>query len=159
MICSECGYNNRAGVLVCDNCGSDIYDTLLGSISTRKLPKSETRELAGDGSLASSTPLVFYVTSSDQPIAVPRLAEISIGRNEGDVVVDVDLGPYGGQDGGVSRRHVLLNASSNPPMLTDLDSYNGTFVNGVKLLPQQPFALKSGDEVRLGHLALRLYYK
>lgn len=159
MICPECGYTNRAGILICENCGSDIYDTLLGSMSTRQLPNTDTRQLAEDGTPASSHPLVFYVTKTDQPIAIPRLPEIYIGRTEGDVVVQMDLTPFGAQDGGVSRRHVLLNAAKNPPMVTDLDSYNGTFVNGVKLLPQQPFALKSGDELRLGHLTLRLYYK
>ena len=159
MICSECGYKNRPGVLLCDNCGSDIYDTLLGSISTRQLPPSDTRELAGDGQPASSHPLVLYVTSDDTPIAVPRLAEIVIGRTEGDVQVQVDLGPFGGQEHGVSRRHVLLNATRNPPKVTDLDTYNGTFLNGVKLIPQQPYEVNSGDEIRLGHLAVRLYYK
>lgn len=159
MICPECGHDNRAGVLICERCGSDFYDTLLGAISTKQLDRIDTRELAADGNPVTSHPIVLYVTHHDQPIAVERRADVTLGRNEADVEVNVNLDPYDGKDKGVSRRHAILNAAINPPTLVDLDSYNGTFINGVKLIPQQPYPLNSGDEIRLGRLALRFYYK
>jgi pSer/pThr/pTyr-binding forkhead associated (FHA) protein len=41
----------------------------------------------------------------------------------------------------------------------DLGSYNGTYVNGVKLSADQPYPLESSDEIRLGRLIVRVYYK
>jgi len=38
----------------------------------------------------------------------------------------------------------------------DLDSTNGSFLNGQKLQPRQPQPLKTGDELRLGKLILRV---
>ena len=44
-------------------------------------------------------------------------------------------------------------------MVTDLGSYNGTFINGQKLVPDQPQPLSSGDELRLAHMTIRVYFK
>jgi pSer/pThr/pTyr-binding forkhead associated (FHA) protein len=73
--------------------------------------------------------------------------------------VDVDLSEFKAQEMGVSRNHARLNARQDPPVLIDLGSSNGTFVNGQQLKPEQPQTLDSGDEVRLGRLVTRIYYK
>lgn len=155
-LCPVCEHDNRVGVLICENCGSDLYVALLNSVSTRKLdPTGSTGELD-----ASDQPVVFYIGTDT--VAIERENDLIVGRidlDHNEMRIDVDLGPYGGQDQGVSRRHVKLDALQNPPTITDLGSYNGTFVNGQKLVPDQPHPLLSGDELRFGRLAVRIYFK
>jgi len=69
--------------------------------------------------------------------------EISIGR---DLSNSVSL-----NDASVSRRHCLIkkNGSTDGFQVTDLESYNGTFVNGVQVAEQ---ALTHGDQIALGDL-------
>lgn len=70
---------------------------------------------------------------------------------------DVDLADFGAAEAGVSRRHARLAADEAGTLtLTDLDSANGTRLNGQRLPPNLPGALQDGDEIRLGHLTLRI---
>lgn len=163
-VCPICDYDNRIGVLVCENCNNDLYESLLEQVATKRLTTSdltETRELDTDRP-ASSNPIVLYISNDKAPLAIERQGTLIMGRQdpEGEQVqIDVDLELYGARDQGVSRRHAALNAAMNPPLLIDMGSYNGTFVNGQKLVPDQPHILNSGDELRLGRLLMRLYYK
>ena len=50
-------------------------------------------------------------------------------------------------EGSVSRRHSCVKQQGNEFVITDLDSLNGTFVNGV---PVKTRMLEHGDRVRLG---------
>jgi DNA-binding winged helix-turn-helix (wHTH) protein len=54
----------------------------------------------------------------------------------------------------VSRRHARLTITRDGATLADLDSKNGTFVNGRRLNGSADLA--DGDEIRLGSLRLRL---
>lgn len=49
----------------------------------------------------------------------------------------------------VSRRHAQITSTGAGATLTDLNSKNGTFVNGLKCEPNAPMALKSGDIITL----------
>jgi DNA-binding winged helix-turn-helix (wHTH) protein len=50
--------------------------------------------------------------------------------------------------GGVSRHHARILISENAARIEDLDSKNGTFVNGERITGAR--LLKDGDEIRLG---------
>ncbi len=66
---------------------------------------------------------------------------------------DVDLTNFGAQQAGVSRRHARLAADEAGTLtLIDLDSANGTWLNGQRLPANLPGALQDGDEIRLGLL-------
>lgn len=162
--CPDCGHDNPVGVLLCEDCGADLYDGFLEQVATKVLKYNETREFNLRMTEPSSNPLVIYVRQDEVPIAVERSGPLIMGRTDTDAEtqssnVDIDLEPYEAQEQGVSRQHARLDAHLNPPMVTDLDSYNGTFINSARIVPQQPQPLKSGDELRLGHLKLRIYYK
>jgi len=49
----------------------------------------------------------------------------------------------------ISRSHVTLTVKNGATYLTDMNAANGTFVNGVKVLPNQEIALKTGDKIKL----------
>jgi pSer/pThr/pTyr-binding forkhead associated (FHA) protein len=71
---------------------------------------------------------------------------------------DVNLGPHGARERGVSRKHAVLKVDRRQLLLTDLNSSNGTWLNGSQLAANEPIRLESGDEVRLGKLALKIYF-
>lgn len=68
---------------------------------------------------------------------------------------DVDLGPYGGLDLGVSRRHFRLTRSNDQFYAEDLNAMNGTVVNGQRIPPNTLQPLRSGDQIVLGKMELR----
>lgn len=69
---------------------------------------------------------------------------------------DVDLGPYGAEQMGVSRHHLTLEVLDNQLMATDLDSGNGTLLNGERLAANTPRAVNHGDTLTLGRLAVQV---
>lgn len=48
----------------------------------------------------------------------------------------------------LSRSHTLIYSEQNQFFVRDMNSRNGTFVNGIKL--HEPRALKTGDRIRVG---------
>src|SRR6187200_2824792 len=73
---------------------------------------------------------------------------IVIGRSDGS---DVRL-----PDPSVSLRHASIRAQGTEYAIVDEGSTNGTWVGGVKLVPQTPRLVKSGDLVRVGRVWLEL---
>lgn len=51
----------------------------------------------------------------------------------------------------ISRSHCKINQRGNQYTVTDLQSANGTYINKVRLQPNQPFPIKDGDIVRLAN--------
>lgn len=87
--------------------------------------------------------------------------ELILGRRDsGGEKPDADFSFWGGFHNGVSRRHakVALN-ERNELVIYDLNSTNGTYINGVRLEPHRPYILHDGDELRLGKLVTRIYYQ
>jgi transcriptional regulator of acetoin/glycerol metabolism len=73
------------------------------------------------------------------PLSEPRGAEASIGRDDDCAAV------LSGSD--VSRRHALVRVEGPHPVLVDLQSRNGTWVNGRRI---DSVVLAPGDVVRVG---------
>lgn len=57
----------------------------------------------------------------------------------------------------ISRMHVKFTEKDNQVYMTDLNSTNGTYKNGLRLDPSETVLLESGDEIRLGKLIF--YYR
>jgi len=73
---------------------------------------------------------------------------VVIGRGEG---CDVRL-----PDASVSHRHASIRQRGGEYVLLDENSTNGTFMDRVRLPPQTPRALRSGERVRVGRVWLEL---
>ena len=75
-----------------------------------------------------------------------------IGRNpagSGHVVADPD----------VSREHLRIQVEDGIPYAEDLNSTNGSALNGRVLLPGQRSQISDGDELRLGTVSFRIHLK
>lgn len=82
--------------------------------------------------------------------------EISIGRRSrpSDPEVTLDLHTHDGFKGGVSRYHAVIVAVKGILYLRDLNSINGTFLNGYKLMPITSYPLHNGDIIVLGEFEM-----
>lgn len=88
----------------------------------------------------------------------PSVHGYILGRSDehSDFLPDVDLANFGARDKGVSRRHAALVRYHGRLHILDLNSVNGTFLNGTRLLSDNPHPLSAGDEIRIGTLNLRV---
>ncbi len=86
-----------------------------------------------------------------QRVALPTApAELLLGCPDPGIFPDIDLTPFGGTTRGVSRRHALLRFNGGTWTITDLNTTNGTFVNGARLSPNVPTPLYDQAKLRLG---------
>jgi len=58
----------------------------------------------------------------------------------------------------ISRRHAKIQRANNEFVLHDLDSRNGTFINGERLSSTQPHTLVSGDVIEFGSGGVKLTF-
>jgi hypothetical protein len=70
----------------------------------------------------------------------------------------VNLTKYRAYELGVSRCHAMLEVTDDGVLVSDLGSSNGTYLNRVRLEPNQAAILNDGDEVCLGQMAIRVYF-
>ncbi|MBX5490005.1 MAG: cyclic nucleotide-binding domain-containing protein [Chloroflexi bacterium] len=93
------------------------------------------------------SPFALVVESGPlAPRALPLQQSITIGRGVG---ADLRL-----DDPTLSRRHARVDLIDDVPVLVDLQSTNGSYVNGLRA--HEPVALWVGDRVQLGRTLLRL---
>jgi serine/threonine protein kinase len=95
----------------------------------------------------------IFLTDKKASLRIPNQETVIIGRTYQDIKADVDLGPYGGAELGVSRHHARLTIQGRQWLIDDLGSLNGTFVNEVQVVPGKPVSLKNGDLIRCSHLS------
>ncbi len=55
-------------------------------------------------------------------------------------------------DDSVSRIHARFDKQDKAVLLTDLNSTNGTFKNGLRMQPQETVEIEPGDEIRFGNV-------
>lgn len=73
---------------------------------------------------------------------------VVIGRGDG---ADVRL-----PDPSVSHRHASLRQRGSDYLIVDEGSTNGTYVGAVRLAPQSPRLLRSGERIRVGRIELEV---
>ncbi|NDJ23245.1 FHA domain-containing protein [Nostoc sp. B(2019)] len=142
--CEICGYNFVTGVhgeLAIGKAGGEILSsqssivwevivTIDPSLRNSESPEAPTNQ-----------PAVTFRLEKDSNL-IGRRSEIRGIHPE----VPLDF------DDAVSRRHALLNRQADGTLtLRDIDSANGTKLNGVELTPMVDAPLQDGDEFTLGH--------
>jgi hypothetical protein len=183
--CTTCGYVNRVGLLVCENCGTNLITSEHSILGTKKFQKNAESTAEGGNSTAivknpildsnemravdSAGTHVFKdnmllrleIDGATTPILIYPKAETALGRRDPatGTMPDVDLTSYAAYRMGVSRKHSIITLKSQALAIIDLGSSNGTSVNGVKLAPHQPHPLRDGDEITLGKMNMRAIFQ
>jgi hypothetical protein len=111
---------------------------------------------------APGEPELFLMVRTQQgliPVPLPYGKSVTLGRTDEETQANpnIDFTLFSGREFGVSRLHATIDYTPQGPTITDLESGNGTVLNGQKLVPRQPHVLRYGDEVRLGRLVMYIY--
>ena len=149
--CPSCKLGIDANSVVCRHCGAKLDLTPPGSTGNHSLVAGLPRPKAG---------LAVYPSGTTTPIAITEDKEFILGREtSGGAERMVDLTNLDGFAMGVSRRHAMIRAAESGYTLIDLNSSNGTWLNGQILVPTFSYEMPSGSNVQLGHLKLVVIYQ
>lgn len=137
MKCTACQTENIEGALFCEECGAKLGTGVAAEVGLE-------------------TAALVLATPDGSTLELPAKDDVVIGREDpiSEVFPDLDLTSYGGLDSGVSRRHAVIHRAGDAVTIEDMGSTNGTYVNRKRIQPNMPQAIKPGDEVRFGRLAL-----
>lgn len=160
--CPNCHNHELPGALFCRECGTQLVD--LPGMTTQTIPDSFMNGTQPDllEHLAPPPPtdvaISIFIMGSGEILPLEGRSEFTLGRSaEGQPVLpDIDLAPYRAYEAGVSRLHVSITLGNEQALATDLGSANGTRINGLKIPPHKPVAVKHGDILTLGRLRIQL---
>jgi hypothetical protein len=131
VTCFRCQSNNTSDRKYCTSCGYELAD----------------RSAAADRVMGpNGRPILarFYMQNGHMAGRSYRFHQdvTTIGRiNENSLIINERT---------VSRKHAQLWFDGGRWYLGDVQSANGTFINGVRLQPHQPAVLNDGDTINFG---------
>ena len=160
-ICPQChvfGKGKR-----CTQCGQPLVSAANQVVSPVHPSTSSVNQLSSSGSPAPSDPEKTMRPEVSVPPLPVRLvcsaAGIRLGLGNG-AVIGRRKGDYVSafaSQGYVSGTHARLQKSTSGQWeIVDLDSTNGTFVNGNRLSPNVPAVFSIGDIVRIANLDFKV---
>ena len=157
--CPACGAPNWPFARFCDACGARLLDSTgvaCARCGALALPGDRFCDECG-AQLPSAAILVLE--ESGWRVALPSVgdrSEVVVGRTDplSGATPEVDLGAYGAESLGVSRRHIRLTRTETGYRAEDLGSVNLTYVNDQRLEPGRSVDLKDGDRIVIGKLGL-----
>ncbi len=142
-VCERCFARNEVGDTYCKVCGEELPESLadVDSDATRRLvPAAARAQLiveVGNGGTAE-----FWV---EKDVALVGRSSPADG-----VEPDVDLSEMD-TNRLVSRRHAFIMRRRGGFVIEDLESVNGTYLNGVqRLQPHAQILLRDGDQISFG---------
>lgn len=164
-ICPFCRAENPPQREQCQNCGRSLAPSNDKYLTTQQVAfvdeeiKQAIPPIEQLGALANNT-LVLFVSGEDEPVLIKDVEEIVLGRPmvERPGERSFDLTDYGAITLGVSRRHARISYANEMFQVIDLDSTNGSTLNGRYLPPAQPQRLQPFDQLALGQLRLTVFF-
>jgi pSer/pThr/pTyr-binding forkhead associated (FHA) protein len=138
MKCTQCGAELAPGARYCGECWA-VVSSQPSEIAT---PATDAR-VAGDSAPARGGRLVIEI-GPDAGKEFPLRGTMRIGRSEDSEITLADAQ--------ASRHHAAISPEPGGFTAQDLNSSNGTFVNGKRL--DEPRLLKDGDRLRVANTVL-----
>jgi pSer/pThr/pTyr-binding forkhead associated (FHA) protein len=168
ILCPNCLHKEMVGAIFCGECGVQlIFDE---GVPTTNF-NSTTASLNGQGSLkpvraaappssatSANAPVSLNIISTGDIVPITGANDFTLGRvsESQPVIPDIDLTPYKAFEAGVSRMHASIKVKEDEVTVTDLDSANGTSINGRKVTPNTPYPLRHGDMLTLGKFKIQI---
>ncbi len=83
-----------------------------------------------------------------------------VGRSHSSLPIqpEIDLTPFLMEQHGVSRRHALIRLRDLRLEIQDLDSTNGTGINGFRFQNKETHQLRNGDVITLGRVSVKVIF-
>jgi hypothetical protein len=156
--CPRCKTPFTVGDRMCPKCGM-LFKELA---KTTQLSPEDARafassRMAGGGLFAEQRPLVFEIEGAS--LELPIQEELTVGRAIDSMDKDgptVSLHQFDAAKRGVSRKHMQIRRRGPLIFVADLDSTNGTYLNGRRLQRGEERILRDGDELHLSHLLIKI---
>lgn len=168
-VCPICGNEEPEGMILCSRCGCALHQEGLDSEKTLTISGLNTSELlqklegvVGQSEKPAKTgdspQVALILVDSDTAFELSGKNEYTLGRvTEGQAgLPDVDLSTYEAYAQGVSRQHAIIRISDDQVIILDLNSSNGTRINGQKVIPHVDYFIHDGDIVALGKLRIQV---
>ena len=150
IICEDCGYHNETNQRKCNKCGASLVGIPITRTGLEDTAGAGNRvQNLDDGKVTSLNPQtgnqVILVSLDGQAVLEIAAGETIIGRQH-------SWSEYltGTQKNYVGRRHARITNLSDGVYIEDLNSTNGTFINGVRLEAGSARALCESDVIGLG---------
>lgn len=163
-ICPICKNENVETASVCGHCGALLDANLTNlvalteNIGGQAGAPVENPESFIDVTLIPESGVGIYVAGVSKPYYLHVYKELIIGRTSEALEATLDLSDLDAFNMGVSRRHAVLRRTESGFEVVDLSSRNGTWLNAERLIPNKPYPLTSGSQLRIGQMRLLVMY-
>jgi hypothetical protein len=164
--CPICKNKNERTAIVCIHCGASLDSYQPGSAATTRKAEEEDGISANileapiDKSLIPEDGIAVYAAGTSKPVYLRFEKELVFGRKSNDTTDGtlLDLTDMGGYRMGISRQHAMIRRAENGYEIIDLASTNGSWLNNVRLVPNKPYPLASGSQLRFARMQLLILY-
>ena len=164
-LCPICGTENEDTASICIQCGSQLEENPTRVVSIPEIfgrQASAPVEHMGspiDVTLIPEDNLGIYIAGELKPYYVQIYKELLIGRPvDATLEAILDLSDLNAANMGVSKRHAIIRRTASGYEVIDLSSRNGTWLKTERLVPNKPYPLASGSQLRLGQMRLLVIY-
>lgn len=166
IFCPVCKNKNDRTAIVCIHCGSSLdgYQPV-SAATTRKAEEAEgipenILEAPIDKALIPEDGIAVYAVGTSKPVYLRFEKELVFGRKSNDTTNGtlLDLTEMGGYQMGISRQHAMIRRTEAGYEIIDLASTNGSWLNNVRLVPNKPYPLASGSQLRFARMQLLILY-
>ncbi len=163
IFCPVCQRKNSIDVNRCNYCGALLQQQASGIGMNTTLNIAPSLDMTQVDSLCEkhlqgleSGDICFILENKQSPIILHQVSEVLLGRffDETDQMC-LDLDPYGGGGYGVSRRHARIIQIDKKYLIEDLNSTNGSWLNGQRIPSGTTYPLMSGDQIWLGQFKMQ----
>lgn len=125
------------------------------TLFTESRHRRESTTASVSSKLCDELRLVLKCLEPITVITIPfKEQSLIVGRQVADFVPDIDLNLVNGEGRGVSRRHAAFTLRDSELYLEDLNSRNGTMINGFQLVPTKTYLLRNDDEIEFGSVRM-----
>ncbi len=163
IICPQCANEAYYGTLFCGECGTILVQLTAAGNREYAAPKpdgyaEDSENDPGFDGLAKGASHGLRLLTTGEVIPLAGREQFTLGRAMKDqaVIPDIDLDPFGAASQGVSRLHAEIRIGKDDSHVTDLDSSNGTRLNGAQLKPYVATPITQGDLLAIGGLQFQL---
>ncbi len=153
-VCVACHHENPTDAEVCARCGAQLRITgtvLLGVVSE----DDPITVSSWDQASVESGSIAFLCAGNPKQLVVEVKEGVILGRGKfNEPLPSLDLTPFRAGLLGVSRQHAAIRPSGDGYTIMDMNSTNGTWVNAIKLTPNNSLLLHNRDMIKLGDLTM-----
>jgi len=161
---SPCGQPKRRGLLawlsrsepdVCEHCGQELSS----GFEAKDAPPAQAPDPTPAEPPERVTTPTLTVQSSGRKIDLSGMALVFLGRcdEKHHIYPHLDLTRDEGMSYGVSRQHACIHQNDKGLYVEDMDSTNGTYLNGQRLSSFKVYPLHNGDVLQLGKLEVKIH--